>query len=192
MRLASVFFVSIALAMDAFAVSVTNGVCFKKVDAAISLKFGAYFGAFQFAMPLAGYFIGASFARYIKAFDHWIAFGFLVFVGGSMIKDSFKKKESYCPAESVILSNKNMTALAVATSVDALAVGVSYAALGYDIIYPSILIGVVAFIFSAAGVLLGKKIGDNFKNGSLSVGGAILIFIGAKILIEHLYFERAF
>ena len=184
----SVFFIAIALAMDAFAVAISNGVCFRKVSFSVPFTFGAYFGGFQFIMPLAGYFVGASFARYITAFDHWIAFVLLAFTGGSMIKESFEKKPMFCPAESVILSVKNMTALAVATSIDALAVGVSYAALGYEIFFPAVLIGVAAFIFSAAGVLIGKKLGDTFKSGSLTLGGGILIFLGFKILIEHLFF----
>jgi putative Mn2+ efflux pump MntP len=185
----SVIFVAIALAMDAFAVSVSNGVCFKKIGFLVPFTFGLYFGGFQFVMPLAGYYVGASFARYISAFDHWIAFGLLAFTGVSMIKESLNKEEMFCPTEDVILSVKNMTALAVATSIDALAVGVSYAALGYRIFYPAVFIGVAAFIFSAAGVFIGKKLGDTFKSGSLTLGGGILIFIGFKILIEHLFFS---
>ncbi|MDE6181950.1 MAG: manganese efflux pump MntP family protein [Eubacteriales bacterium] len=187
MSLLNIIFIAFSLAMDAFAVSISNGLLLKKVRIKNGIKFGIFFGGFQFIMPIIGYYSGKIFEKQIIEFDHWIAFIFLTLIGGKMILDTFKEEENIND-EKDILSIKNLTVLAIATSIDALAVGISFSILKVNIIISSIIIGIVAFILSFLGIIIGKKIGKRFSKNAEIIGGAILIFIGTKILIEHLFF----
>ena len=190
----SIFLIAIGLAMDAFAVSVSNGILIKKITLSVVLRFGLFFGAFQFAMPIIGWRLGITFSDYIADFDHWIAFGLLSLIGGKMLFDIYQEGkegvEHVAEAEEAkILSLGNMTMLAIATSIDAMAVGVSFAVIDTNIWAASFVIGVVAFVLSVCGVLIGKKLGDVFKKGATLLGAIILISIAFKILIEHLFFQ---
>lgn len=180
-----IFLIAISLALDAFAVSVSTGICTPGFGWRQGAKMGLWFGGFQFAMPVIGWFLGSSVARYIEAFDHWLAFGLLAFIGGRMVWESFRgESEEECGATD--LSAKRLCVLAVATSIDALAVGVSMAFMKVDIVLSAAVIGAVAFLMSLAGGLLGKKLGSLFEKWAQVVGGLVLIGIGIKILIEHL------
>ncbi len=175
--------IALALAMDCFAVSVVCGVIIRKREAGVMLRLAILFGFFQAAMPLIGWFLTSRFSSYLEAVDHWIAFGMLAFIGGKMIIDSFKPN----PRDA-----KTQLALAVATSIDALAVGITYACTGYETIgqmaTPLLTIGLVSFGMSLIGFTLGVRFGDvvNKKMRPELLGGIILICIGIKILIEHL------
>lgn len=187
MDLLTIFLIAVGLAMDAFAVSISNGLLLNKINFISAFKFGFYFGSFQFIMPIAGWFAAREFSNQIKAFDHWVAFILLVIIGGKMFFETFNGEESLnIRSEKNILSASNLTVLAIATSIDALAVGVSFALTDTNIFYSSIIIGLVAFTLSFIGVLLGKKIGSLFKKNAERLGGLILIVIGVKILLEHL------
>jgi len=178
------FALAIGLSMDAFAVAICIGLSSAKATLKIALIVGLYFGIFQAAMPLIGYFIASQFADMIISFDHWIAFGLLVFLGGKMIYGSFKKEE-FSEKETDI-SPKQMLPLAVATSIDALAVGVSFAFLQVNIVPAVLFIGITTFILSAAGVKIGNLFGVRFKSKAELAGGIILVLIGVNILLEHL------
>lgn len=188
MGLLIIVMIAIGLAMDAFAVSLANGVIIKDVKFKDALIFGLYFGAFQLIMPIIGWGIGMTFASYITNIAHWVAFVVLTFIGGNMIWDTLFTKECnnkmHCKSD--IMSWRNMTMLAIATSIDALAVGVSLAVVSSGIILSALIIGVIAFILSVAGVLLGNRLGRLFTKSAGIIGGVILIIIGIKILIEHL------
>jgi len=174
---------AVGLSMDAFAVSVCIGLSAEKGTLKKALIVGLYFGIFQAAMPLIGYAIAHRFAEYIFNFSHWIAFGLLCFLGIKMIIGSFKNEE---PAESTSsLSPKKMLPLSIATSIDALAIGASFALLQENIIPIVIATGIATFILSAAGVKLGSIFGTKFKSKAELAGGIILILIGINILIEH-------
>ena len=190
MSFIELFFIAVSLAMDAFAVSVSNGLLLPKIRIRHAVTFGAFFGVFQFIMPLLGYFLASSFSAYITAFDHWIAFILLAIIGGNMIKESFSADdEDTDEIQANIMSVKNLTMLAVATSIDALAVGVTFALVDSGNIWVSCsVIGIVAFVLSYIGVMLGKKISGVFQTYAERVGGCVLIIIGLKILIEHLFF----
>ena len=171
--------------MDAFAVSACYGLCMQKVVPKNAVIIGLYFGAFQFLMPLLGYVLAKSFADKISTYDHWIAFVLLAYIGGKMILDSFKNdEEENC--EEKLLDFKTMLTLAVATSIDALAIGVSFAFLRVQIIPASLLIGFTTFTLSILGVKIGNVFGSKFKSKAEFTGGAILIIIGIKTLLEHL------
>lgn len=181
--------IAISLAMDAFAVAVSNGLMLPKIRIRHALVFGLFFGVFQFLMPLIGYFLASRFSTYIQSFDHWIAFILLSIIGGNMIKESFSDEDDE-DVQANIMSVKNLTMLAIATSIDALAVGVTFALVDSGNIWVSCgVIGIVAFILSYIGVMLGKKISGVFQSYAERVGGAVLIIIGLKILIEHLFFS---
>ncbi len=187
MNFISVFFIAVGLSMDAFAVAVTNGLFLKKLKPWYAIKFGLFFGGFQFLMPVIGYFLGQTFNQHIMAYDHWIAFGLLSIIGGKMLYESRKADcEVNKKSDEEIISNSNLTLLAIATSIDAMAVGVSFAFVGGEILNSAIVIGVVAFVFSALGVMLGKRLGSVFKSHAERFGGFILVGIGFKILFEHL------
>lgn len=184
MSLISIFFTAIGLAMDAFTVSLTTGMQITKSERTkIALKAGLFFGGFQALMPLIGWLLGVRFTKYIESVDHWIAFILLIIIGGKMLIDSLKGEEEEVVD---INSNKRFLILAIATSIDALAVGVSFAFLQINIITAIVIIGIVTFIFSVVAVYLGKIIGHMLKNKAGIVGGIILIFIGIQILVEHL------
>jgi len=184
MSLIELFLIAIGLSMDAFAVAICLGLSLQKTRFRQMLTVGLYFGVFQAAMPLIGYLVGVQFADKIVAFDHWIAFVLLAFIGGRMVKGSFAKD---CDEPSQIsLSPRAMLPLALATSIDALAVGVSFAFLSIQIAPAVSFIGVTTLTLSAIGVRLGSMFGAKYKSKAELLGGVILIVIGLKILIEHL------
>lgn len=190
MNILELFFVAVSLAMDAFAVSVSNGLMLPKIRIRHAVTFGLFFGVFQFIMPLVGYFLASSFSTYIEVFDHWIAFILLSIIGSNMIKESFSYDENAATVQANIMSFKNLTMLAIATSIDALAVGVTFAIVESGNIWISCsVIGIVAFILSYLGVMLGKKISGVFQSYAERIGGIVLIIIGLNILIEHLFFD---
>ena len=173
----------IALSMDAFAVSIGKGLSVQRVKAKHSLICGAWFGGFQALMPLLGFLLASSFAEYIKQYDHWIAFALLLLIGANMLREAFSKEENEADAS---FSVKTMLLLAVATSIDALATGVSFAVTDTNIWLAVSIIGVTTFLFSAAGVKVGSIFGRKYQSKAEFLGGVILILIGVKILIEHL------
>lgn len=180
MGLLELFILAVGLSMDAFAVSICKGLSLGKIKAKHMCIAGAWFGGFQALMPLIGYFLGSFFAEAITKYDHWIAFVLLVLIGGNMIKEAFGKEEELNNAMDV----KTMFLLAVATSIDALAVGVTFAFLQVQIVPAIIFIGVVTFVFSAVGIKIGNIFGTKYKSKAEFIGGVILILIGLKILLE--------
>lgn len=180
-----ILLIAISLALDAFAVSVSSGIAVPGFSWRHGVKMGIWFGFFQFAMPLAGYALGTGVSAYIEAVDHWIAFGLLAFIGGRMVYGSLTQSEEREAAAD--LSAKQLCLLAIATSIDALAVGVSMAFMpGVEILPAAALIGAVAFVLSVMGGLLGKRLGGLFRQRAELAGGIVLIAIGIKILMEHL------
>ena len=173
---------SVGLAMDAFAVSICKGLCMRRIKWQNALCAGLWFGAFQALMPLIGFFLGSTFSEYVKAYDHWIAFGLLFLIGANMIREAIFSDEK----ENGDFGVKTMLPLAVATSIDALAVGVSFAMSDVSIIPAVTVIGCVTLFLSSLGVLAGHMIGERFGKTAQIVGGVILILIGTKILLEDL------
>lgn len=174
----------VGLSMDAFAVSVCKGLAMKKATLKAELTCGIWFGGFQALMPLIGFYLGTLFADAIQAFDHWIAFGLLALIGGNMLKEAFGDEEENADAD---LSVRTMFLMAVATSIDALAVGISLAMAGNVNIFEAIaLIGVTTFLLSACGVAVGNIFGSRYEKKAEIAGGIILILLGIKILLEHL------
>lgn len=173
--------------MDAFAVSICKGLAMPAVNKKQALLIGAYFGVFQALMPLAGWLLGSQFARHVTKLAPWIAFVLLAWIGGSMLRESLSKKEEDEEVEPVELRHKELFLLAVATSIDALAVGVSFSMveLSVSIGAAAALIGCTTFAISVGGVFVGHIFGARYKNRAEFVGGAILILIGVKILLEH-------
>ena len=184
MSLAELFLIAVGLSMDAFAVSVCKGLSMPKLNKKHAVIIGLYFGGFQALMPLIGYYLGAHFKDAITSFDHWIAFILLVIIGGNMIKEAMDKEDEELD-DSVDV--KTMLVLAVATSIDALAVGITFALLP-DVNVPLAvcLIGITTFVCSAAGLKVGNLFGLKYKAKAELAGGIILILIGLKILLEHL------
>lgn len=186
MSLFSLFLLAVGLSMDAFAVAVCKGLATPKISLKKACVVGLWFGAFQALMPTLGYLVGYRFQEKITAIDHWIAFVLLVFIGANMIRESFSKEEEGANAS---LAFKEMLLLAIATSIDALAVGVTFAFLPDIPILPAVsFIGVITFLLSALGMKVGNVFGTKYKARAELVGGIILILIGSKILIEHLFF----
>ena len=188
MSIFEIILMAIALAMDAFAVSICKGLATKKVQIKHMLVVGAWFGSFQALMPFIGCTIGSAFLTYIEAVDHWIAFVLLGFIGGNMIKESLSKEEE-CDCTDASLSFKVMLTMAVATSIDALAagVGMSVDLSGWGQILIAVLsIGVITFILSAIGVKIGNVFGSKYKFLAELSGGIVLVGMGLKILLEHL------
>ena len=183
MGIVELLFLAVGLAMDAFAVSVCKGLSAKEYRLRHSLTAGAYFGGFQALMPLLGWLLGSQFESVIKSIDHWIAFGLLGLIGANMVREAFGKAEEV----NASFSPKAMLPLAVATSIDALAVGVTFALLDVNIWLAVALIGGVTFAISAAGVKVGNVFGARFQSKAELAGGIILILLGVKILIEHSY-----
>lgn len=178
--------VAVGLAMDAFAVSLCKGLTQGKQGIRRAVVIALYFGVFQAIMPTLGYLLGSQFARFIQDWDHWIAFILLAFIGGKMIYESFKPDGEIDEEKRQSVAMKVMLPLAVATSIDALAVGVSFAFLDVAIFPAALTIGVVTFALSFAGVKLGNVLGAKFESRAELAGGIILILIGLKILLEHL------
>lgn len=187
MTLLEIFLVGIGLSMDAFAVSICKGLDMPAVNKKQALLIGAYFGVFQALMPLAGWLLGSQFARHVTKLAPWIAFVLLAWIGGSMLRESLSKKEEDEEVEPVELRHKELFLLAVATSIDALAVGVSFSMveLSVSIGAAAALIGCTTFAISVGGVFVGHIFGARYKNRAEFVGGAILLLIGVKILLEH-------
>lgn len=180
MSFAEIFLLALGLSMDAFAVSICKGLSLKNVTPKHMCIAGAWFGGFQALMPLIGYFLGRSFADMITQFDHWIAFVLLLFIGGKMIREAFGEEESMDCSMDV----KSMFILAIATSIDALAVGVTFAFLEVSILPAVCLIGATTFVCSGAGVKIGSVFGAKYKSKAEIAGGVILVLIGLKILLE--------
>ncbi len=172
------------LAMDAFSVSVSDGMLLGKIKLKNAAKIALFFGFFQFLMPVLGYLAGTTFSGIIEAYDHWVAFALLGIIGGKMIFEAFSEKDEDTPKANP-LGFKTLLILAVATSIDALAVGITFATINTPVLISSAIIGIVTFFISLSGVYLGSKCGDIFGNKAEIAGGVILILIGAKILIEH-------
>ena len=187
MTLLEIFLVGIGLSMDAFAVSICKGLAMPAVNKKQALLIGAYFGVFQALMPLAGWLLGSQFARHVTKLAPWVAFVLLAWIGGSMLRESLSKKEEDEEVEPVELRHKELFLLAVATSIDALAVGVSFSMveLSVSIGAAAALIGCTTFAISVGGVFVGHIFGARYKNRAEFVGGAILLLIGVKILLEH-------
>lgn len=170
--------------MDAFAVSICKGLQMKKITLKNMLLIAVFFGGFQGLMPLIGWFLGIGLEGYIKAVDHWIAFGLLLFIGIKMIIDA--KKDEAVPLNKKELDIKELLVLSVATSIDALAVGITFAFLNVPILKPVTMIGVITASLSAMGVFIGFRFGERYKTKAQIAGGIVLIIIGVKILLEHL------
>lgn len=185
MQIWEILLLSVGLAMDAFAVSMCQGLNMQKLNIKNAVIISGFFGIFQAVMPLIGWAVGTSFAHYIESFDHWVAFALLAFLGGKMIFESFKKGGDE-QLDSGRLNYKELTLLAIATSIDALAVGITFAFFEVNIAFAVSSIGVITFIISLFGVYLGCKIGDKFKNKAELFGGIVLVLIGLKILLEGL------
>lgn len=177
---------AVGLSMDAFAVSLCKGLATTKSSLRGGLLCGLWFGGFQALMPLIGFYLGSLFSEAIQAFDHWVAFLLLAVIGGNMLKEAFEEKDS-CRADSGDFSVKTMFLMAVATSIDALAVGLSLAMAGDVNIFLAVaLIGAVTFLLSAVGVKVGSVFGCRYEKRAQIAGGVILILLGVKILLEHL------
>ena len=183
MGLLELFLIGVGLSMDAFAVSICKGLGMEKLRWRQGLLVGMFFGGFQALMPLIGWLLGRQFEKYITSVDHWIAFILLGYIGGKMIWDAFHSEEETCPASFRL---RELTMLAVATSIDALAVGITFAFLKVDILPAVSLIGVTTFVISLAGVRIGHRFGSKYKDKATLAGGIILCLIGLKILLEHL------
>lgn len=184
MSLITLFVTAVGLSMDAFAVSICKGLAMKKLSMKKALVIGLWFGGFQALMPTFGYLLGSRFEKYVTAIDHWIAFALLALIGANMIKEALSKDEDSEANDSVDV--KTMFLLAVATSIDALAVGVTYAFLQVAIIPAVSFIGVTTFLLSVSGVKVGNVFGMKYKSKAELAGGIILIVMGLKILLEHL------
>ncbi|MBQ7291765.1 MAG: manganese efflux pump [Clostridia bacterium] len=180
------FIIAVGLSMDAFAVAICKGLSVKKLKFRHMLIVGLYFGAFQGLMPLAGYFLGKQFQDYIIAFDHWVAFVLLSIIGINMIREAVKGDDCDCDCD-CSFGVKAMLPMAVATSIDALAVGVTFGLMpDVNIGFAVLFIGVITFVLSAVGVKIGNVFGAKFKAKAELAGGIILILMGTKILVEHL------
>ncbi|MGN0045760.1 MAG: manganese efflux pump MntP family protein [Eggerthellaceae bacterium] len=183
----------VSLAMDAFAVSVCKGLGMKKVNYVHAFVIALFFGGFQALMPAIGWFLGAQLQSFIEPVDHWVAFILLAFIGGKMLWDGIRgdgEEEESCEAckDSEKLDIPELFMLAIATSIDALAVGITFAFLKVNVVVAVTIIGVVTAIISFAGVAIGNKFGSKYERPSTIAGGVVLILIGLKILVEHLFF----
>ena len=201
MGFVELFLIGVGLSMDAFAVSICKGLSMKKIDYRYALVIAAFFGGFQALMPLIGWALGSQFERFITPIDHWIAFVLLAFIGGKMLLDAIRGGEAEAEAEGSAageaadgsesggrskIDYKELLMLAVATSIDALAVGITFAFLGVNIWVAIAVIGVTTFVISFFGVVVGNQFGSRFEKPATIVGGVVLILIGLKVLLEHL------
>lgn len=183
MGMLELFLIAVGLSMDAFAVSVCKGLSLGKINWKHMCIAGVWFGGFQGLMPLIGYFFGSLFADFITTFSHWIAFGLLLLIGGNMIKEALGKDEEEVDASMTV---RSMFVLAIATSIDALAVGVSFACMQVQIVWAVLFIGVITFALSAVGVKVGSIFGAKYKSKAELAGGLVLVIIGVKILLDGL------
>lgn len=189
MGIGELFLLAVGLSMDAFAVSVCKGLAMKKATLKAEATCGLWFGGFQMLMPVTGFFLGSLFAEAIEAFDHWVAFGLLVIIGINMLKEALEKKDESGddPEKDADLSVRTMFLMAVATSIDALAVGISLAMVGsVNIWLAAAFIGICTCLLSALGVKIGNVFGSRYEKKAKLAGGVILILLGVKILLEHL------
>ncbi|MGN1403856.1 MAG: manganese efflux pump MntP family protein [Ruminococcus sp.] len=179
---------AVGLAMDAFAVSICKGLGMRKMRYGQAVVIGLYFGVFQGLMPLIGWLLGTSFSRYIQAFDHWIAFVLLALIGGKMLWDVFHEEDEAASAQKLDakLDHRELFMLAIATSIDALAVGIAFACLDVEIWSSVSIIAIVTFVISFCGVWIGNRFGNRFEKKAGIAGGIVLIGIGVKILADHL------
>ena len=187
MGIGELLLLAVGVSMDAFAVSICKGLAMKKATLKASMTCGLWFGGFQALMPTLGFFLGTLFAAAIQAIDHWVAFVLLAFIGGNMLKEAFAKDCDCCEDQNADLSVKTMFVMAVATSIDALAVGISLAMAGnVNIWLAALFIGLCTCGFSAVGVKIGNVFGSKFEKKAQMAGGFILVILGLKILLEHL------
>jgi putative Mn2+ efflux pump MntP len=182
----SIILVAVSLSMDAFAVALSTGMCMKKVHLRDSVLIGVYFGGFQFLMPVAGWLLGRTVAFAVQQVDHWIAFGLLALIGGKMLYEAIKARvnDEECAVDPT--AHRRLLVLAIATSIDALAVGIGFAFIEVRIIPAALAIGIITFTLSATGCLLGKRLGGMFRKYAEIAGGVVLIGIGVRILADHL------
>lgn len=181
MSIIDLVIIAFGLSMDAFAVSICKGLSVQRVNLRHMTIAGSWFGGFQALMPLLGYFLGSQFEQYIVQWDHWIAFVFLGVIGANMIKEGMQED---CPVGN--FSARSMLPLALATSIDAMVIGITLAFLHINIWFAVAIIGIITFLMSSAGVKLGHRFGENYRSISQRLGGIILILMGLKILIQHL------
>jgi len=186
MKLLEVLLIALGLSMDAFAVSLASGATMKRLHLPNALKMGLFFGGFQVAMPVLGWAAGSGMKDFISGWDHWIAFVLLSAVGGKMIFESFEMGEAERGNKANPFATGALTVLAIATSIDALAVGLTFSLLRVSIAGPVVIIGLVTFLMSVAGVKIGSAGGHFFEHKMEAAGGLVLILIGVKILFEHL------
>ena len=182
------FLLGVGLSMDAFAVSVCKGLGMRKLNKKQALIIGLYFGVFQALMPFVGWLLGSQFQKYITSIDHWIAFILLGFIGGKMMIEAVREwnEEEVVDVMDAPIDHKNMLVLAVATSIDALTVGITFAFLGTPIVEAITIIGITTMVISIAGVVVGNFFGSRYKSKAEFIGGLILVLLGLKILLEHL------
>jgi putative Mn2+ efflux pump MntP len=184
MDLLTVFFIAVGLSMDAMAVAMVSGCAVRKIELRPALRMAFFFGFFQVIMPVIGWLAGLGFKEAISSFDHWLAFSLLLFIGGKMIWEACRPKD--CRTRTNMMSLPVLLGMAVATSIDALAVGLSFSLLAVNIIPPVLIIGLVTFSLSFLGIMAGHKFGSKIAGKTEILGGLILIAIGFKILFEHL------
>ena len=187
MSIVELFLIGVGLSMDAFAVAVCQGLCMPKLNLRQGGVIALYFGGFQALMPLIGWFLGSQFAGYIQSFDHWVAFVLLALIGGNMVREALspEEEETSCAVNSK-LDHKKLFMMAVATSIDALAIGVAFAFMDVLILPAVSLIGCTTFCLSLVGVVVGNFFGSRYKKRAELTGGVILVLLGVKILLEHL------
>ena len=186
----TIFFIALGLSMDAFAVAIVTSLSLKNVSKRQIFRLSFHCGLFQFLMPVIGWYLGASFSKYISSYDHWIALALLSIIGGKMIHESFEKKDGdndNAPAVKDPTRGWSLMFLVIATSIDALAVGISLAMLDINIWYPAAIIGLVTLALTVVGMKIGERLGMAFSNRMELIGGLILIGIGVKIAIEHTF-----
>ena len=190
MGFVELFLIGVGLSMDAFAVSICKGLGMKRLNMKQALVIGLFFGGFQALMPLIGWALGTQLADFITPIDHWIAFILLALIGGKMLLDAFRggDEEEAVDPKDARLDLKELLMLAIATSIDALAVGITFAFLGVNIVWAIAIIGVTTFVLSVVGVAAGHAFGARYEKGATIAGGIVLILIGCKILLEHLGF----
>ena len=182
------FLIGVGLSMDAFAVAICKGLGMKRLNMKQALVIGLFFGGFQALMPFVGWALGSQFQDLISPIDHWVAFILLAFIGGKMLFDAFREddEEEAADPKDARLDLKELLMLAIATSIDALAVGITFAFLGVNIVWAIAIIGVTTFVLSVVGVAVGHVFGARYEKGATIAGGIVLILIGCKILLEHL------
>lgn len=185
MNTVELFLLSVGLAMDAFSASVCEGISMKKINRMGAFLTALFFGLFQAGMPLVGYFLGSRFSEITTAYDHWIAFILLGVIGGKMIWEAFHPEES--DNKEYTFNLKEIIILSVATSIDALAVGIVFSAQKNNILVSVLMIGIVTFILSLAGVIIGNRFGGKYGSKAEVTGGIVLIFIGVKILVQSIF-----